>query len=130
MRKKNGDPEGDLSLRVVVTQADLRPPNTSLHKWTMSLMDTAAAVMAEARSKGRVLTAAVLNVSFRHPLRIGDVVSVYTKIRKVGRTSITIEVEAYALRRYLEEQVLVTAAEFILVAVDHEGVPRILSVAA
>ncbi len=130
MRKKNGVPEGDLSLRVVVAQTDLRPPNTSLQKWTVSLMDTAAGVTAEVRSRGRVMTAAVHNVNFRHPLRIGDIVSVYTKIQKVGRTSITIAAEAYALRRYLEEQVLVTEAEFTLVAVDDEGVPRMLSFAA
>jgi len=129
-RRKNGDPRSDLCLRVVVAQSDLKPADSGLRKWVVSLMETAAGVRAEARSKGRVLTAAAPNLSVRHPLRVGDVVSVYTRIRKVGHTSLTISVEAYALRRYLQEEVLVTEGEFILVAVDDDGVPRMLPFAA
>jgi acyl-CoA thioesterase YciA len=73
-----------------------------------------------------VATAAVSNLSFLQPVKVGDVVCVYTEITKTGRTSMTIAVEAYVLRRNQGERVRVTAAEFVLVAVDDHGVPRVL----
>jgi acyl-CoA thioesterase YciA len=92
----------------------------------MSLMDLAAGVAAGARAKGRVATAAVSNLSFLQPVKVGDVVCVYTDISRTGRTSITVAVEAHVLRRNQGERVRVTAAEFVLVAVDDHGTPRTL----
>jgi acyl-CoA thioesterase YciA len=87
-------------------------------------MDLAAGIAAGTRAKGRVATAAVSNLSFLQPVKVGDVVCVYTEITKTGRTSITVGVEAFVLRRNLGERVRVTAAEFVLVAVDEHGTPR------
>ncbi len=71
-------------------------------------------------------TAAVSNLNFLQPVKVGDVVCVYTEITKTGRTSMTVAVEAYVLRRNQGERVRVTAAEFVLVAVDDHGKPRML----
>ena len=75
-------------------------------------------------------TAAVSNLSFLQPVKVGDVVCVYTEIMRTGRTSITVGVEAFVLRRNQGERVRVTAAEFVLVAVDDHGVPRVVRVMA
>lgn len=119
-------PRGELSLRTVAMPADTNPAGDIFGGWIMSLMDLAAGVAAGARAKGRVATAAVSNLSFLQPVKVGDVVCVYTDISRTGRTSITVAVEAYVLRRNQGERVRVTAAEFVLVAVDDHGVPRTL----
>ena len=117
-------PRGELSLRTVAMPADTNPAGDIFGGWIMSLMDLGAGVAAGTRAKGRVATAAVSNLSFLQPVKVGDVVCVYTEITKTGRTSITVGVEAYVLRRNQGERVRVTAAEFVLVAVDDHGVPR------
>src|ERR1700685_228080 len=122
-------PRGELSLRTVAMPADTNPAGDIFGGWIMSLMDLAAGVAAGTRAKGRVATAAVSNLSFLQPVKVGDVVCVYTEITKTGRTSITVGVEAYVLRRNLGERVRVTAAEFVLVAVDDHGTPRVLPAA-
>jgi acyl-CoA thioesterase YciA len=120
-------PRGELSLRTVAMPADTNPNGDIFGGWIMSLMDLAAGVAAGTRAKGRVATAAVSNLSFLQPVKVGDVVCVYTEIAKTGRTSMTVGVEAYVLRRNQGERVRVTAAEFVLVAVDDHGKPRVLS---
>lgn len=87
-------------------------------------MDLAAGIAAGTRAKGRVATAAVSNLSFLRPVKVGDVVCVYTAVRKTGRTSVTIGVEAWVLRRNQGEREKVTAGEIVLVAVDDHGTPR------
>ena len=119
-------PRGELSLRTVAMPADTNPAGDIFGGWIMSLMDLAAGVAAGTRAKGRVATAAVSNLSFLQPVKVGDVVCVYTEITRTGRTSITVGVESYVLRRNQGERVRVTAAEFVLVAVDDHGVPRTL----
>ncbi len=123
-------PRGELSLRTVAMPADTNPNGDIFGGWIMSLMDLAAGIAAGTRAQGRVATAAVSNLSFLQPVRIGDVVCVYTEMIKTGRTSMTVAVEAYVLRRNLGERVRVTASEFVLVAVDDHGVPRPLPPAA
>lgn len=119
-------PRGELSLRTVAMPADTNPAGDIFGGWIMSLMDLAAGVSAGTRAKGRVATAAVSDLSFLQPVKVGDVVCVYTEIVKTGRTSVTVGVEAYVLRRNQGERVRVTAGEFVLVAVDDQGVPRTL----
>lgn len=126
MQNGPGQPSGELSLRTVAMPADTNPNGDIFGGWIMSLMDLAAGIRAGTRARGRVATAAVSNLSFLQPVKVGDVVCVYTEISKTGRTSITLSVEAYALRRNLGERVRVTAAEFVLVAVDDHGKPRVL----
>ena len=94
-----GQPCGELSLRTVAMPADTNPAGDIFGGWIMSLMDLAAGVAAGTRAKGRVATAAVSNLSFLRPVKVGDVVCVYTAVRKTGRTSVTVGVEAWVLRR-------------------------------
>jgi acyl-CoA thioesterase YciA len=117
-------PRGELSLRTVAMPADTNPAGDIFGGWIMSLMDLAAGVAAGTRAKGRVATAAASNLSFLHPVKVGDVVCVYTEIKKTGRTSMTVGVETFILRRNQGERVKVTAGEFVMVAVDEYGVPR------
>jgi acyl-CoA thioesterase YciA len=117
-------PRGELSLRTVAMPADTNPAGDIFGGWIMSLMDLAAGVAASSEAKGRVVTAAVSNLSFIRPVKVGDVVCVYTAVNRVGRTSITLGVETWVLRRGQGERVRVTAAEFVLVAVDEDGQPR------
>jgi acyl-CoA thioesterase YciA len=120
------EPRGELSLRTVAMPADTNPNGDIFGGWIMSLMDLAAGIAAGTRARGRVATAAVSNLSFLQPVKVGDVVCVYTEITRTGRTSMTIGVEAYVLRRNQGERVRVTASEFVLVAVDEHGTPRVL----
>ncbi len=129
MSSNTGQPRGELSLRTVAMPADTNPAGDIFGGWIMSLMDLGAGVAAGTRAKGRVATAAVSNLSFLQPVKVGDVVCVYTDITKTGRSSITVGVEAYVLRRNQGERVRVTAAEFVLVAVDDDGKPRTLPLA-
>jgi acyl-CoA thioesterase YciA len=126
MPNNSAAPRGELSLRTVAMPADTNPVGDIFGGWIMSLMDLAAGVAAGARAKGRVATAAVSNLSFLQPVKVGDVVCVYTEIIKTGRTSITVGVEAYVLRQNQGDRVRVTAAEFVLVAVGGDGRPRVL----
>ena len=117
-------PRGELAARQLAMPADTNPAGDIFGGWIMSLMDLAAGVSAGTLARGRVATAAVSNLSFLQPVKVGDVVCVYTDIVRTGRSSITLGVEAWVLRRGQGERVRVTAAEFVLVAVDDAGKPR------
>jgi acyl-CoA thioesterase YciA len=104
--------------------ADTNPSGDIFGGWIMSLMDLAAGIAAGTLAKGRVATAAVSNLSFIQPVKVGDVVCVHTEVARMGRTSVTMAVEAWVLRQGQGERVRVTAAEFVLVAVDQAGRPR------
>ena len=117
-------PTGELALRTVAMPVDTNPAGDIFGGWIMSLMDLAAGVSAGTRARGRVATASVSNLSFLQPVKVGDVVCVHTNITRTGRSSITLGVETWVLRRGQGERVKVTAAEFVLVAVDDNGRPR------
>jgi acyl-CoA thioesterase YciA len=119
-----GEPRGELALRTLAMPADTNPVGDIFGGWIMSLMDLAAGMTAASEAKGRVATAAVSNLSFLRPVKVGDVVCCYAEVRRIGRSSITLGVEAWVLRGGREERFKVTAAEFVLVAVDAAGRPR------
>lgn len=120
-------PRGDLSLRTVAMPADTNPSGDIFGGWIMSLMDLAAGTAASSFAKGRVATAAVSNLSFLRPVKVGDVVCVYTQVSRTGRTSLTITVETWVLRQNQGEREKVTAGDFVMVAVDATGRPRPLA---
>jgi acyl-CoA thioesterase YciA len=130
LQKRRFHPPGALSLRMVAMQTDSNVAGEMSREWVLYSMDLAAVVAAGALAKGRVATAAVSNLKFLQPVKIGDVVCFYTVVTKTGRTSITVAVEAHALRCNLAERIRATAAEFVVVAVDDEGLPRPLPVVA
>ncbi|HET7260756.1 MAG TPA: acyl-CoA thioesterase [Casimicrobiaceae bacterium] len=97
--------------------------------WIMSQVDIAGSVPASRRARGRIATVAVNSFVFKEPVLIGDVVSFYATIQKVGRTSITVAVEVYAQRNpqrdpYEEITVKVTEASLTYVAVGPDRKPR------
>jgi acyl-CoA thioesterase YciA len=117
------------TLRVVPMPADSNSTGDIFGGWVMSQVDIAGSIPAIRRARGRVATVAVNSFVFRQPVMVGDVVSFYAEIVKVGRTSITVSVEVYVQRNpEKEETVKVTEATLTYVAVDKQGRPRVVSV--
>ena len=116
-------PKGMLTLRVPAMPKDANAAFDIFGGWVMAQMDSASGIRAAERAKGRVVTAAVREMSFAKPVKIGDALCVYTEITRVGRSSITLRVEAWA-QRYLTQQMdLVTHGEFIMGSLDENGKP-------
>ena len=92
--------------------------------WLMRQMDMAAGLVAARHAKGRAVTIAMDGMQFHAPVHVGDEVSVFAELVKVGRTSMTIAVEAWRRDRHGEEQCKVTEARFIFVAIDEDRRPR------
>jgi len=120
-------PEGEQPvLRIVPMPADTNAHGTIFGGWVMSQVDVAGSVAAWERAQGRIVTIAVNSFVFREPVFVGDLVSFYARVLKVGRTSITVDVEVFAQRRRegRSEVVRVTEAQLTYVAVDEERRPR------
>ena len=121
-------PEGEPALRVVSMPADANQHGDIFGGWVMSQVDIAGSIPASRRARGRVATVAVNSFAFREPIMIGDVVSFYARIARIGRTSITVAVEVYAQRNPTDVIcVKVTEASLTYVAVDQDRRPRVLS---
>jgi acyl-CoA thioesterase YciA len=113
------------ALRVVPMPADANPTGDIFGGWIMSQVDIAGSIPALRVARGRIATVAVNSFVFRQPVLIGDLVSFYAKVVRVGRTSITVDVEVFAQRGVPEEvTVKVTEATLTYVAVDRERKPR------
>ena len=116
------------TLRVVPMPADSNATGDIFGGWVMSQVDIAGSIAAIRLARGRVATIAVNSFVFRQPVLVGDVVSFYAEIVKVGITSITVSVEVYAQRNpQKEETVKVTEATLTYVAVDNQRRPRVVS---
>ncbi len=112
-------------LRVVPMPADSNQHGDIFGGWIMSQVDIAGGVLAARRARGRVATVAVNAFTFKQPVMIGDVVSFYADIVRVGNTSITVNVEVYAQRNPSDiETVKVTEATLTYVATDGDRKPR------
>ena len=114
----------DPTLRVVPMPSDANYSGDIFGGWIMSQVDIAGSIPAALLAKGRVVTIAVNTFLFKQPVYICDLVSFYASISKVGKTSITVDVEVYAQRRSLDETVKVTDATLTYVAVDDDRKPR------
>jgi acyl-CoA thioesterase YciA len=113
------------ALRVVPMPADANQHGDIFGGWVMSQVDIAGGMAAARLARGRVATVAVKEFVFKQPVQIGDVLSFYVQVLRVGNTSITVEVEVYAERRPADPKtVKVTEATLTYVAVDREGRPR------
>jgi len=118
-------PDKEPALRVVPMPADANQHGDIFGGWVMSQVDIAGGVAAARRARGRVATVAVNSFTFKEPVLIGDVVSFFAQIRRVGRTSITVDVEVYAERGREDTKVVkVTEAVLTFVAIDQHGRPR------
>ncbi|QJR13933.1 acyl-CoA thioesterase [Usitatibacter palustris] len=119
-------PEGQPVLRIIPMPADTNAHGTIFGGWVMAQVDLAGSVPAVERADGPVVTLAVNSFLFRQPVFVGDLVSIYAKVIKVGRTSITVDVEVFAQRHrdVGGEAVKVTEAQLTYVAVDANRRPR------
>ena len=114
----------DPAMRVTAMPADANAYGDIFGGWLMSLMDSGAGLVAARRAKGRAVTIAMDGVKFHKPVKVGDEVSVYAEISRIGRTSMTIETQAWRRERHSEHEELVTKASFTFVAIDDNGRPR------
>jgi acyl-CoA thioesterase YciA len=95
---ENEQPHGELTVRTMAMPADTNANGDIFGGWVMSQMDQAGGIAGVERAQGRVVTVAVDAMHFIRPVRVGDVLCVYTRVDRVGRTSMTIQVEAWARR--------------------------------
>lgn len=114
-----------LVLKVIPMPADLNVNGDIFGGWVMAQVDLAGAVMAAPYANGRMATVAVNEFIFKQPVRLGDVLSFFGKLVRIGRTSITVKIEVYAERIGAQGQYIkVTEASLTYVAIDEQGRPR------
>lgn len=117
-------PTTEPTIRVSTMPADANAYGDIFGGWLVGQMDMAAGLVAARRAKGRAVTVAMDGMQFHAPVFVGDEVSVYAKLVKVGRTSMQIDVESWRRGRHGEEYQLVTQAVFTFVAVGQDRKPR------
>ena len=125
--RNSAGPKGELASRTLAMPADSNPKGDIFGGWIMSLMDAAGKMSATPHAGGRVVTVAVSNITFLQPVHVGDTVCCYTDVKRIGRTSITLDVEVWVLRQGQGDRIKVTDAEFTFVAVHENGRPRELA---
>lgn len=113
-----------MTLRTIAMPADANPSGDIFGGWVMSQMDLAAYTASSELARGRTVTAAVREMSFEKPVKIGDTVGIYTHISRLGRSSVDVSVEVWTRRAHSPERSKVTAGVFVMVAVDEDGNPR------
>jgi acyl-CoA thioesterase YciA len=117
-------PQGELSIRTLAMPADTNQNGDIFGGWLLGQMDTGGGIFASKTAEGRTVTVAIDAMSFRSPVYVGDVVSVYADLIRIGTTSITVHVEAWVMRREESNLVHVTEGNFTYVAVDENNRPR------
>ncbi|OCP10214.1 MULTISPECIES: acyl-CoA thioesterase [unclassified Ensifer] len=117
-------PTGELTLRTLAMPGDANAAGDIFGGWVMAQMDLSCGIRAAERARGRVVTAAVKEMAFALPVKIGDTLCIYTDVVKVGRTSMTLKVEAWAQRYLSHLMEKVTDAIFVMVALDENGKPK------
>jgi acyl-CoA thioesterase YciA len=120
----DGQPNGELTLRTLAMPGDANAAGDIFGGWVMAQMDLACGIRAAERARGRVVTAAVKEMSFAKPVKIGDTLCVYTEVTGVGRSSVRLKVEAWAQRYLSDLMERVTYADFVMVALDAAGRPK------
>src|SRR6188768_4484955 len=124
MQNDATEPTGSLTIRTLAMPADTNPAGDIFGGWVMSQMDIAGAIAAVERAKGRVVTVAVEAMTFIAPVKVGDILCVYCTVERVGTTSVTISMEAWARRNRIADRVKVTDGRFVYVALGEDGSKR------
>jgi acyl-CoA thioesterase YciA len=117
--------QNELAIRVMAMPADTNPDGDIFGGWLMSQVDIAGSIIAHRHARSRIVTVAVDSFQFKQPVFVGDVISCYATITRIGHTSMTVHVKAFA-DRYAppHEHVQVTEADLTYVAVDEQRRPR------
>ncbi|KRQ02407.1 acyl-CoA thioesterase [Bradyrhizobium sp. DASA03076] len=119
-------PSGDLCIRTLAMPADTNANGDIFGGWLLSQMDVGGGVFASKLAKSRTVTVAIEAMNFRKAVYVGDLVSVYATLVRVGRTSMTVHLEAWALRRRELQPMLVTDGNFTYVSIDDHGHPQVI----
>lgn len=128
VQEDRSPPAIEPAIKAVAMPADTNPRGDIFGGWLLSQMDIAGGIVAGETAQGRIATVAIDAMTFRQPVLVGDVISVYGQVDRIGRTSIRVRVEAWA-RRYLTAQDdLVTEGVFTYVAIDEGRKPRVIEV--
>jgi acyl-CoA thioesterase YciA len=118
------EPCGDLCIRTLAMPADTNQNGDIFGGWLLSQMDVAGGIFAAKTAKSRTVTVAIDAMNFRKPVYVGDVVSVHATLVRVGKTSVTVRLEAWVMRRRESQSILVTDGNFTYVAIDEQGKPQ------
>jgi len=121
------EPGGDLCIRTLAMPADTNANGDIFGGWLLSQMDVGGGVFAAKTTKSRTVTVAIEAMNFRKPVYVGDLVSVHANLVRIGRTSITVHLEAWVLRRKAVQSILVTDGNFTYVAIDDQGHPQTIT---
>lgn len=116
-----------LSTRAIAMPADTNPSGDVFGGWLVAQMDLAGSNVASIRAKGRVVTVAIDALVFHKPVFVGDEVSCYAEVIRIGNSSLTLHIEAWVRRSLTEETVKVTEGTFTFVAIDESQKPRSVS---
>ena len=120
----DAEPTGDLTIRTVAMPADTNANGDIFGGWLLSQMDIAGGVAASKIAKSRTVTVSIDAMNFRKAVYVGDLVSVHANLVRVGRTSMTLHLEAWVVRRKEMQPILVTDGNFTYVAIDEDGKPQ------
>jgi acyl-CoA thioesterase YciA len=120
------EPVGDLCIRTLAMPADTNQNGDIFGGWLLSQMDLGGGVFAAKIAQSRTVTVAIEAMNFRKPVFVGDLVSVHSTLVRAGRTSITVHLEAWVLRRKEMQSILVTDGNFTYVSIDDQGHPQAL----
>ncbi|MGB3026500.1 acyl-CoA thioesterase [Paradevosia shaoguanensis] len=118
------EPTGSLTIRTLAMPADTNAAGDIFGGWVLSQMDIAGAIAAVENANGRVVTVAVEAMTFIAPVKVGDVLEVFTRVKRIGTSSITIAMEAWARRNRIGGHVKVTEGSFVYVAMGEDGKKR------
>lgn len=118
------EPTGDLTIRTVAMPADTNANGDIFGGWLLSQMDLGGGMFAAKVAQTRTVTVAIEAMTFRKAVHVGDVVSVHAELVRVGRTSLTVHIEAWVLRRTESAPILVTDGNFTFVSIDDNGRPQ------
>jgi acyl-CoA thioesterase YciA len=120
------EPKGDLCIRTLAMPADTNANGDVFGGWLLSQMDLGGGVFASKATRSRTVTVAIEAMNFRKAVYVGDLVSVHANLVRVGRTSITVHLEAWVVRRRETQPILVTDGNFTYVSIDENGRPQVI----
>ena len=120
------EPRGDLCIRTLAMPADTNANGDIFGGWLLSQMDIGGGVFASKIANSRTVTVAIDAMNFRKAVYVGDLVSVHANLVRLGRTSITVHLEAWSLRRRDRQSILVTDGNFTYVSIDDQGHPQVI----
>ena len=128
MKKILTEPLGELALRTIAMPANTNGQGDVFGGWLMSQMDLAGGIACSNVTKAHFTTVAVNSMRFWHPVRVGSIISVFCRLKNIGKTSMTFLVNVWATDLFTtNEQLFVTEAEFVYVAINDQGIPNAIN---